>query len=113
ATLTTEEVFRAFLGKFRERKTFFYGHSYSGNPLGCAAALASLKIFHEEDTLKILEGKILFLRGLLESLRALPNVSEIRQCGFIAGIEVRKATGEAFPWHEQTGARVCLAARRQ
>ena len=111
ATLTTEPVYQAFLGDFSERKAFLYGHSYSGNALGCAAALASLRIFQEEGTLEILKGKISFLRELLESLRALPNVSDIRQCGFIAGIEIRRDSGEPFAWQEQTGARVCFVAR--
>ena len=112
ATLTTERVFEAFLGDYPERKTFFYGHSYCGNPLGCAAALASLRIFQEEGTLETLKGKISYLTELLESLRSRPNVGDVRQCGFIAGIEVRADTGEPFSWHEQTGARVCEAARR-
>ena len=111
ATLATESVYEAFLGEFHELKTFFYGHSYCGNPLGCAAALASLQVFREEETLKTLSAKISLLRNELHGLRALPNVAEIRQCGFIAGIEIRKATGEPFPWQNQTGARVCLAAR--
>jgi adenosylmethionine---8-amino-7-oxononanoate aminotransferase len=111
ATLATENVYEAFLGEFRELKTFFYGHSYCGNPLGCAAALASLQIFREEGTLKTLPAKISLLRQALYGLRALPNVAEIRQCGFIAGIEIRKTTGEPFPWQDQTGMRVCLAAR--
>ena len=97
ATLTTERVFDAFLGEYHELKTFFYGHSYCGNALGCAAALASLKIFQEEDTLETLKGKISLLRELLESLRALPNVSDIRQCGYIAGIEIQRDTGKPFP----------------
>ena len=112
ATLTTERIYDAFLGEYHELKTFFYGHSYCGNPLGCAAALASLKIFQEENTLETLKGKILFLGELLDGLRALPNVGEIRQCGFIAGIETRRESGEPFPWQEQTGARVCVAARK-
>jgi adenosylmethionine-8-amino-7-oxononanoate aminotransferase len=112
ATLTTERVFEAFLGDYHERKTFFYGHSYCGNALGCAAALASLRIFQEERTLESLQGKISLLRELLESLRAHPNVGDIRQCGFIAGIEIRGDTGQAFPWQEQRGARACEAARK-
>jgi adenosylmethionine---8-amino-7-oxononanoate aminotransferase len=111
ATLATESVYEAFLGEFHELKTFFYGHSYCGNPLGCAAALASLQVFREEETLKTLSAKISLLRALLQGLRALPNVADIRQCGFIAGIEICRATGEPFPWQDQTGARVCLAAR--
>jgi adenosylmethionine-8-amino-7-oxononanoate aminotransferase len=112
ATLTTERVYDAFLGEYHELKTFFYGHSYCGNPLGCAAALASLKIFREEDTLETLRGKISLLRELLDGLRALPNVSDIRQCGYIAGIEIQKDSGKPFPWQNQTGARVCIVARK-
>lgn len=112
ATLTTDKVYEAFLGEYGELKTFFYGHSYCGNPLGCAAALASLEIFEEERTLEILQGKIARMGGLLEELKEHPNVAEVRQCGFIAGIEVRRRNGEAYPWQEQTGARVCAAARR-
>jgi adenosylmethionine-8-amino-7-oxononanoate aminotransferase len=112
ATLTTDRVFNAFLGEYNELKTFFYGHSYCGNPLGCVAALASLNIFQEEGTLETLKGRIPLLRELLDSLRALPNVREIRQCGYIAGIEIQEGDGKPFPWQNQVGARVCLAARR-
>ena len=112
ATLTTDRLFSAFLGEYHEFKTFFYGHSYCGNPLGCVAALASLKIFQEEDTLDTVRGKIPLLRELLKELRSLPNVSDIRQCGYIAGIEIQKEPGKPFPWQDQTGAQVCLAARK-
>ena len=112
ATLTTERVFEAFLGRPEEGKTFYYGHSYSGNPLGCAAALASLDIFRDERVLENLQPKIASLRRLLEELKTEPGVYEIRQCGFMAGIEVRGRNGEAFPWFERTGAKICVAARR-
>ena len=113
ATLTTERIYEAFLGEYHERKTFFYGHSYCGNPVGCAAALASLDVFEEEHTLAALQPKILLLRQLLDGLRReCPHVAEVRQCGFIAGIEIRCPDGEPFPWQEQTGARICFAARR-
>jgi adenosylmethionine---8-amino-7-oxononanoate aminotransferase len=112
ATLTTERIYEAFLGEYHELKTFFYGHSYCGNPLGCAAALANLEIFEEENTLEAVKEKITLLRELLNDLAKLANVGEIRQCGLIAGIDVRRQTGEPFPWQEQTGARVCLAARK-
>jgi adenosylmethionine-8-amino-7-oxononanoate aminotransferase len=115
ATLTTERVFSAFLGGVEELKTFFYGHSYTGNPLGCAAALASLSIFREEKTLEALQPKIALMEELLSALReAHPrHVREVRQCGFIAGIDLAKdaASGMDYPWQEQTGHRVCLAAR--
>jgi len=115
ATLTTEKVFRAFLGTVEEMKTFFYGHSYTGNPLGCAAALATLKIFREENTLDALQPKIALLSELLTALKAAHprHIGGIRQCGFIAGIDLVKDTvaGTSYPWVEQTGHRVCLAAR--
>ena len=114
ATLTTDEVFRAFLGSHEEMKTLFYGHSYCGNPLGCAAALASLKVFEEENTLSALQPKIRLLGELLGTMAEDPHVGEIRQCGFIAGIDIvaEKVSRAPFPWQQQTGARVCVAARR-
>ncbi len=114
ATLTTERVYEAFLGEYRERKTFYYGHSYTANALGCAAAAANLAIFREEDTLAHLQGKISLFAQLLETrLAPLAPVAEIRRCGFIAGIELQAnpAADKPFPWEAQTGARVCLAAR--
>ena len=115
ATLTTEKVFAAFLGEISERKTFYYGHSYTASSLGCAAALASLAIFREEEVLARLQPRIGLLAGLLEEhLAPLPHVGEIRQCGFIAGIDLvaDQDTREPFPWTAQMGAKVCLAARR-
>lgn len=112
ATLTTEKVFGAFLGDLAEGKTFHYGHSYSGNPLGCAAALANLEIFGREKTLETLAPRIARLRNLLDGLRENPFVHEIRQIGFIAGIEVRQKSGAEFAWAERTGAKICIAARR-
>jgi adenosylmethionine-8-amino-7-oxononanoate aminotransferase len=111
ATLVTEKIFSAFLGGFEEQKTFFYGHSYTGNALGCAAALASLDVFREERVLEKLQPKIATMSALLGQLEAQPFVHEIRQCGFMAGIEVRDRGGEAFPWQERTGGKICEAAR--
>jgi len=112
ATLTTEAIFSEFLGTAEEHKTLYYGHSYTGNPLGCAAALASLDIFDEENVLANLQPKIAAMRTFLAGLRDSPHVFEIRQCGFMAGIEVRDAAGVPFPWQLRTGARICEAARR-
>ena len=116
ATLTTERVFRAFLAPHAEMKTFFHGHSYSGNPMGCAAALASLEIFRGEQTLARLAPKIALLSELLAELKAThPRpIGDIRQCGFIAGIDLMadSASGRPFGGAEQTGHRVCLAARQ-
>lgn len=110
ATLTSEKVFSAFLGG--PERALYYGHSYTANQLGCAAALASLAIFREEQVLERLRGKITRLAALLGELRELPHVADIRQCGFMAGIEVRQADGQPFPATERFGARICLTARR-
>jgi adenosylmethionine-8-amino-7-oxononanoate aminotransferase len=112
ATLTTDRVFAGFLGAYEELRTFFYGHSYSGNPLGCAAALANLAIFEEEEVLEKLQPKIEHLARRLRGIEDLPNVREIRRCGFIAGIEVTQKGGDSFDWRDQVGSQICLAARR-
>ncbi len=115
ATLTRERIYDAFLGRYDELKTFFYGHSYTGNPLACAVALASLAVFREEDTLDRLQAKIVRLGHGLASLQARhpQHVAAIRQGGFMAGVDLMAdaPTGRPFPWQEQTGARVCVAAR--
>jgi adenosylmethionine-8-amino-7-oxononanoate aminotransferase len=107
ATLTTEMVFEAFHGE-----TFYYGHSYCGNQLGCAAALASLRVFEEEEVLGLLQPKIHHLGSRLECLRGNPHIREIRQCGLIAGIELGKPGGAPLDPIQRSGARVCIAARR-
>lgn len=107
ATLTTRRVYEQFLGEYDELKTFFYGHSYTANPLGCAAALASLQIFESENTLEQLQPKIQLMADRLAGLKV-----ESRQCGFIAGIDLVKASGETFDWRDQTGSKVCVAARK-
>ncbi|MCX6907564.1 MAG: adenosylmethionine--8-amino-7-oxononanoate transaminase [Verrucomicrobia bacterium] len=106
ATLTSEKVFSAFLGHYEERKTFFHGHSFTGNSLGCAAALASLAIFDEEDTLAHLQPKIALLRDELKAFCKMKPVVEARQCGFIGAVEVGP-----YPWEAQAGIRVCQRAR--
>ncbi|MDG2123500.1 MAG: adenosylmethionine--8-amino-7-oxononanoate transaminase [Verrucomicrobiales bacterium] len=107
ATLTTAEVFEAFLGAPEEGKTFYYGHSYCGNAVGCAAALASLRVFEEERVLEKLEGRIAVMGELLAGLAERCGfVRQVRQCGFIAGVEL-----EAGAAGELRGARVCEVAR--
>jgi adenosylmethionine---8-amino-7-oxononanoate aminotransferase len=110
ATLTTEAIYEAFLGDFSELRAFFYGHSYSGNPLGCAAALASLQIFREEAVLDRVSGLIPVLADRLEQLKQLPWVREVRQVGMIAGIEVGATDRTPFDWRDRMGAKVCMAA---
>jgi adenosylmethionine-8-amino-7-oxononanoate aminotransferase len=91
ATLTTKKIFNAFLGKPEEQKTFFHGHTYTGNPLGCAAALANLEIFRKEKTIQKLQPKIKLLKERLKAFTKLKHVREIRQCGFMIGIELKTA----------------------
>ncbi len=98
ATLTTSEIFDAFLGPVEQKTTFFHGHTYTGNPLGCAAALASLEIFEKDRVLERLQSKITFLRAGLERLRSLRHVGEIRQMGFMVGIELVEDVGARRPY---------------
>ncbi|WP_218280860.1 aminotransferase class III-fold pyridoxal phosphate-dependent enzyme [Verrucomicrobium spinosum] len=90
ATLVNQRVYEGFLGAPSEGRTFFYGHSFTGNQLGCAAALASLGIFREEKVLEQLPAKMKVFERLLQGLTGLPHVAEIRRCGLIAGIELVK-----------------------
>jgi len=90
-TLTTEEIFSEFDGSVADGRALAYGHSYTGNALGCAAARASLAIFREENVLENLQPKIKELDSQLRQLRELPGVIEVRQCGFIAGIDIDDA----------------------
>ncbi len=111
ATLTTGRIYDAFLGAADQ--AFYYGHSYTANPLGCAAALASLDVFENERTLESLQPKIARMTELLSDLSARhPEVHEVRQCGLVAGIELRRTDGSKFPVAERIGEEVCLAARK-
>ena len=109
ATLTTNEVWQAFLGDYSESKTFFHGHTYGGNPLGAAAAIATLDVFVEEDTLSNLSPKIERLAALLARIGEHPNVGDVRQRGLIGAIELVKdqATRQPFDWQEKRGQKVC------
>jgi adenosylmethionine-8-amino-7-oxononanoate transaminase len=113
ATLARESLYEAFLGDYGELKTFFHGHSYTGNPLACAAALASLEIFARERVIEGLLPKIKLVRQRLEAFGALPHVGEVRQCGLMVGIELvrDRHSGEPYAWEEQVGVRVCRRAR--
>jgi adenosylmethionine-8-amino-7-oxononanoate aminotransferase len=115
ATLTTERIYRAFLGRYEEFKTFFHGHSYTGNPLGCAVALANLDVFKNERTLARLRPKITALRRLLAPLSQHPHVGDIRQLGLIVGIELERdrRTKEPYPPAELVGMKVADEARRR
>ena len=115
ATLTTEKIFKAFLGKYEEYKTFFHGHTYTANPLACAAAVANLDIFEKEKTLEHLQAKINFLSSQLAAkLKGNLFTGEIRQLGLMAGIELvrDKNTAEPFSPSERVGYKVCKRARK-
>ncbi|MEW6410097.1 MAG: adenosylmethionine--8-amino-7-oxononanoate transaminase [Nitrospirota bacterium] len=113
ATITTEEIFNAFLSEYTEFKTFFHGHTYTGNPLACAAAIVNLEIFEREKTLEHLQPKIALLSERLKPLNNLPLVGEIRQKGFMVGIELvaDKETKTHFPAGERVGLKVIKSAR--
>jgi adenosylmethionine---8-amino-7-oxononanoate aminotransferase len=114
ATLTTREIYDAFLGEYSELKTFFHGHTFTGNPIACAAALASLELFEKDDLLNSLKPKITQLEKRLESLLELPHVGDVRQLGMIAGIELvkDKRTREPFNWADRVGVAVCREAQK-
>ncbi len=115
ATLTSERIFDAFRGAPERGRTFFHGHSYTGNPLGCAAALANLDIFEKDRTLERLQPKIARLWRELEALRGLPWVGEVRGLGFMAGVELiaDQRAKMPFPPERRMGRRVALAARKR
>jgi adenosylmethionine-8-amino-7-oxononanoate aminotransferase len=114
ATLTTEEIYSAFLGQYRELKTFFHGHTYTGNPLTCAAAIASIELFRKEKTLQRLLPKIRLLSKELERFRKLEHVGQVRQKGFMVGIELvrNKSTREPYPIEDKVGIRVTQECRK-
>ena len=109
-TLTTEEIFSRFDGSVAEGRALAYGHSYTGNALGCAAAKASLEVFAREHVLERLGPKIQQMQRELKRLQEIPSVADVRQCGFIAGIELRDGESPAASSH--LAAQVCLAARQ-
>ena len=115
ATLTTEEIYEGFLGTYEDFKTFFHGHSYTGNPLGCSVALANLEIFKKEKTLAKLQPKIKTMARLLQPMRQLPHVGDIRQRGFMAAIELvdDKKSKTPYPLEARIGHLVCGIARQR
>src|SRR6185503_18806752 len=115
ATLTTEKVYQGFLGDFKDRRTFFHGHTYTGNPLACAAALAAVALLRRGNMLEKTRKKIHLFGNLLQDFYAIDEVGDIRTCGLIAGIELVKdpATKEPYPSELRLGHRVTLEARRR
>ena len=114
ATFATQQIFDAFLGEPWEGKTFYHGHTYTGNPLACAAAIASLDLFAKSDLLRAVQQKNVAISAMLEELRDLPQVGDIRQKGFMVGIELvkDKASRESFDPKRRVGAEICTAVRK-
>lgn len=115
ATLTTEKVYEAFLGKYEEFKTFFHGHTYTANPLACAAAIANIRLFEKQQILKKLQPKIQLVKKRLQEFYNLEHVGDIRQVGMMVGIELvrDKKTKEPFDPKEKIGIRVTELARKK
>lgn len=114
ATLATDEIYEAFLGDPTEGKTFYHGHTYTGNPLGCAAALASLKLFEENQLLENIAFNAEILQQRLAPLKHHPHILEVRQKGVMVGIHLAEdpSTGQSFPAEKRMGHQVTVAARR-
>jgi lysine---8-amino-7-oxononanoate aminotransferase len=113
ATLATDEVYNAFYADYQEQKTFFHGHSYTGNPLGCAVALASLKLFEERNIVEGVRARASFVEHKLAALKDRPHVGEIRQKGLMIGIELvrDKTSREPYDWADRIGVRASMRAR--
>jgi adenosylmethionine-8-amino-7-oxononanoate aminotransferase len=116
ATMATEEIFGAFLGKPHEGKTFYHGHTFTGNALGCAAAIASIDLIHSSGLLESLPAKVQLMRRRLSELAGHPCVGDIRQCGLMAGIEIVRDRSRwphrLFEPAARVGAGICDHARR-
>jgi lysine--8-amino-7-oxononanoate aminotransferase len=115
ATLATDRIYDAFFADYEEQKTFFHGHSYTGNPLGCAVALENLRLMEERRIVEEVSRKSVLIEGQLASMLDRPHVGDIRQKGFMAGIELvrDKQTKEPYHWNERVGVRVCRKAREK
>ncbi|WAH44720.1 adenosylmethionine--8-amino-7-oxononanoate transaminase [Alicyclobacillus fastidiosus] len=113
ATLTTDEIYNAFYADYEEFKTLYHGHSYTGNQLGCAVALANLKLFEQSDLVAEVERKAAKLHHYLEPIRSLAHVGDVRQSGLMVGVELvqDKVTKDPFPLQERIGSRVARRCR--
>jgi adenosylmethionine-8-amino-7-oxononanoate aminotransferase len=114
ATFATQRIFDAFLGEPWEGRTFYHGHTYTGNPLACAAALASLDLFEKNDVLRGVRAKSGELGQLLAELSELPHVGDVRWAGLMVGIELvaEQRTRQPFDPRRRVGAEVCARVRR-
>lgn len=114
-TMTTEKIYDAFYADYENMKTFFHGHSYTGNQLGCAVSLANLELFEQDNIVAEVKRKSVFLKNELEKLYDLNAVGEVRQRGFMVGVEIVKdqKTREAYPQMERKGYEITLEMRER
>lgn len=114
ATMATSKIYDAFSGNYAELKTFFHGHTFTGNPLACAVALKSLELFEKNSLLHNVQQRAEQLAEQLRQISALPHVGNVRQIGLAAGIELvqDKNSRQEYPWEQKQGIRVCVAARK-
>tara|TARA_Y100000746_G_scaffold56284_1_gene45449 strand:+ start:142 stop:1464 length:1323 start_codon:yes stop_codon:yes gene_type:complete len=114
ATITTNDIFETFLGEHEELKAFFHGHSYSGNPLACSAAIANLEIFEEEQTIKKAKKVIEIFEEELKEFSGLEHVSSVRNKGLMAGIDLKKNVKKNinYKFNERIGKKVCDIAKK-
>lgn len=115
ATMTREKIYRAFFGRYQDFRTFFHGHTYTGNQLACAAAIANLGVFEKEKTIRKMQKKIEVLEKALRALPGFPHVGEVRQRGFMTGIELVREKKSRMPYQpeDKVGWKVCERARAQ
>jgi len=115
ATITTEEIFEGFLGSHEDKRTLFHGHTYTGNPLACAAALANIELFEKDKTLENAKARAKQLEEGLREIAHLPHVGDIRRKGLMTGIELvsDKETKEPYDYSARTGHKVILEARKR
>ncbi len=115
ATLATDAIYDAFWGEVEEGKTFYHGHTYTGNPIACAVALANLAVFDKERVLDALQPKMKLLKKKLQRFYSLRHVGDVRQCGFMVGIELvnDRDSKKPYPVRQKIGQRVILEARHR
>ena len=112
ATITTNKIYNAFYDDFSTLKTFYHGHSFTGNPIACAIAVENLKIMEQEKIIDKLQPKIKKLKSCLEKFKTLEHAGDIRHTGMIGAVEMvkDKSTKEPYDFKERMGHRVFLEA---
>ncbi|WP_027339056.1 adenosylmethionine--8-amino-7-oxononanoate transaminase [Halonatronum saccharophilum] len=113
ATLTTDKVYKAFYDDYKTQKTFFHGHSYTGNPLACAVAIENIDLFERQDIIGGVKKKTELIESKLERFKEITHIGDVRQKGLMVGIEIvkDKKTKKEYPWEEKMGVKVCMRAR--